>query len=81
MNGRKKNGFDGQEQHYFLAELINSKSVIRLEGSNEFRAVRWLLPAAYDMDWSGAMKRDVYASVFRDFFQIEPRTSQSREFC
>lgn len=82
MNGRKKNGFDGQEQHYFLAELINPKSVIQLEGSHEFRAARWLLPAAYDMDWIGPMKRDVYASVFRDFFRIEqPRNSQSREFC
>jgi putative (di)nucleoside polyphosphate hydrolase len=81
MNGRKKDGFDGQEQHYFLADLINPNSVIRLEGSHEFRAARWLPPAAYDMDWIGSMKREVYASVFRDFFQIEPRASQSREFC
>ena len=72
MNGRKKNGFDGQEQHYFLAELVNPQTVIRFEGSHEFRAARWLPPASYDLDWIGPMKREVYSSVFRDFFGIEP---------
>jgi putative (di)nucleoside polyphosphate hydrolase len=81
MNGRKKDGFDGQEQHYFLAELTNPKSAIRFEGSHEFRAARWLPPASYDLDWIGPMKREVYASVFRDFFGIEPQRLQSRKFC
>lgn len=72
MKGRKKNGFDGQEQHYFLAELINPQAVIRFDGSHEFRAARWLPPASYDLDWIGEMKREVYAEVFRDFFRIEP---------
>ena len=81
MNGRKKDGFDGQEQHYFLAELINPQVVIRFDGSHEFRAARWLQPASYDLSWIGGMKRDVYACVFRDFFGIEPRDSESRKFC
>jgi len=81
INGRKKDGFDGQEQHYFLAELINPQVAIRFEGSHEFRAGRWLPPASYDLDWIGPMKRDVYASVFRDFFGIEPHDWQSRKFC
>jgi putative (di)nucleoside polyphosphate hydrolase len=81
MNGRKKNGFDGQEQHYFLAELVNPQTVIRFEGSHEFRAARWLPPASYDLDWIGPMKREVYSSVFRDFFGIEPGNLRSRKFC
>jgi putative (di)nucleoside polyphosphate hydrolase len=81
MNGRKKNGFEGQEQHYFLAELVDPRSVIRFEGSHEFCAARWLLPADYDLDWIGAMKREVYAQVFRDFFGIEAEELQSRKFC
>jgi putative (di)nucleoside polyphosphate hydrolase len=70
MNGRKKDGFDGQEQHYFLAEPVDPEPAIRLDGSHEFRAARWLLPASYELAWIGPMKREVYASVFRDFFGI-----------
>jgi putative (di)nucleoside polyphosphate hydrolase len=81
MNGRKKDGFEGQEQHYFLAELVNLQTAIRLEGSHEFRAARWLLPASYDLNWIGPMKRDVYARVFRDFFGIEAQELPSRKFC
>jgi putative (di)nucleoside polyphosphate hydrolase len=68
--GRKKEDFDGQEQHYFLAELINTRATIRFEGAHEFRAARWLPPAAYNLDWIAPMKREVYAQVFRDFFGI-----------
>jgi putative (di)nucleoside polyphosphate hydrolase len=81
MNGRKKNGFEGQEQHYFLAELVGPPSVIRFEGSHEFRAARWLQPADYDLDWIGPMKREVYAQVFRDFFGIQGEERSSRKFC
>jgi putative (di)nucleoside polyphosphate hydrolase len=81
LNGRKKDGFDGQEQHYFLAELVNPKSVIRFAGSHEFRAARWLPPASYELDWIGPMKREVYTSVFRDFFGIAPDDRRSRKFC
>ena len=81
MNGRKKDGYDGQEQHYFLAELTIPEPVIRLEGSDEFRAARWLPPSSFDLDWIGPMKREVYTSVFRDFFGIEPRDLPARKFC
>jgi putative (di)nucleoside polyphosphate hydrolase len=81
LNGRKKDGYDGQEQHYFLAELTTPDAVISLEGSDEFRAARWLPPSAFDLDWIGPMKREVYTSVFRDFFGIEPHDLPSRKFC
>jgi putative (di)nucleoside polyphosphate hydrolase len=76
MNGRKKDGFDGQEQTYFLALLTNPHVAIRFDGSHEFRAARWLPPASYDLSWIASMKREVYAKVFRDFFGIELRGSQ-----
>ena len=68
--GRKKDGFDGQEQQYFLAELASSHVTIRFEGAHEFRAARWLPPASYHLNWIAPMKRDVYAQVFRDFFGV-----------
>ena len=76
-SGRKKEGFDGQEQHYFLAELINPDAKIRFDGeSDEFRAARWLPPSGYDLNWISPIKRDVYASVFQDFFEISPKAFQ-----
>jgi len=69
---RKKGGYDGQEQQYFLGELTNAGAVIRLDDAKEFQAVRWMSPAAYDLGWIAPMKRAVYAGVFRDFFGIEP---------
>jgi putative (di)nucleoside polyphosphate hydrolase len=73
-NGRKKDGCDGQEQHYFLAELSNNHATIRFDGAHEFRAARWLPPASYNLDWIAPMKREVYAQVFRDFFGIGRET-------
>lgn len=66
--GRKKEGYDGQEQTYFLAELTGSLAVIRLD--HEFQAARWVAPAAYDIAWIGPMKRAVYVQVFTDFFSV-----------
>jgi putative (di)nucleoside polyphosphate hydrolase len=71
LNGKKKNGFDGQEQYYFLAELLNPEARVRIEGCHEFHATRWLAPASFDLNWIGAMKRQVYIEVFRDFFGIK----------
>lgn len=81
MNGRRKDGFNGQEQHYFLAELSDPSVPIRFDGAHEFRAARWLPPADYDLNWIGGMKRAVYIRVFRDFFGIELGDSRSSKFC
>ncbi len=47
--GRQENGFDGQEQQYYLAELTNNDAVIRYDASHEFCDARWLAPASYDL--------------------------------
>ncbi len=45
---------------------------VRFDGeSDEFRAARWIRPAAFDLGWVPEMKREVYASVLRDFFSVE----------
>ena len=68
---KKKNGFDGQEQHYILAELVQPDVVIRLDGAKEFQQIRWISPAAFDLDWAAPMKRKVYVQVFADFFELD----------
>jgi len=75
-NGYTKDGFDGQEQHYFLAELANPGRAIRFDGAQEFRAARWLPPAGFNLAWIAAMKREVYAQVFREFFAVDLATPQ-----
>ena len=73
--GKKKAGYDGQEQQYFLAEAVNPDVVIRFDGAHEFRAARWLPPAEFNLASIPLMKRAVYAAVFRDFFDLEPKAA------
>ncbi len=70
-DGYKKKNYDGQEQHYFLAELTQADAPIALDNAAEFRAIRWLPPASYQLKWISPMKRNVYIGVFRDFFGVE----------
>lgn len=77
-NGRKKEGYEGQEQHYFLATLTNPNAQIRFDGeSDEFRASRWIPPATYDLNWVASAKREVYTAVFQDFFEVTPRFARA----
>ena len=70
-NGRKKKGFHGQEQYYSLALLIASEKCINVRTKHqEFRAVRWIVPAEFDLTWLPEFKRDVYRAVLRDFFGV-----------
>lgn len=70
-DGYKKKNYDGQEQHYYLAELIDADARISLDNAAEFRAARWLPPASYRLEWISPMKQEVYIGVFRDFFAVE----------
>jgi putative (di)nucleoside polyphosphate hydrolase len=65
---RKRPGFDGQEQHYFLGEWAGAEQAVRVEADGEFRAVRWIRPAAFRLSWIPEMKRPVYRQVFAEFF-------------
>ena len=69
-SGFKKEGYDGQEQTYFLAEVLRAaESGIQVD-RKEFRAHQWIFPHAFKIDWVPPIKRETYRAVFRDFFDI-----------
>jgi len=68
--GCLKEGCIGQEQTYFLAELLDSETPIRVD-RREFRDFRWIFPTAFRMAWIPPIKRAVYRNVFRDLFDLE----------
>jgi putative (di)nucleoside polyphosphate hydrolase len=71
-NGKTVKGFHGKEQHYFLADFTGASRDIDVDTDHpEFRAVRWVNPAEFEIGWLPKMKRDVYRAVFRDFFALD----------
>jgi putative (di)nucleoside polyphosphate hydrolase len=69
--GRKKEGFDGQEQFYFLVQLTAPNSCVQVETDNpEFSRIRWIEPADFRVQWVPEFKQPVYRQVFKDFFGI-----------
>jgi putative (di)nucleoside polyphosphate hydrolase len=71
--GRLKYGlYGGQEQTYFLCDFLGTDKDIRLDLHNqEFRQVKWIQPATFDLNWVPRFKKSVYRAVFVDFFGIE----------
>jgi len=67
-SGFRKEGCDGQEQRYFLAECLGTPEVV--VDKKEFSAFRWLLPKDFLIRWVPPIKRDVYRRVFKDFFGV-----------
>jgi putative (di)nucleoside polyphosphate hydrolase len=69
--GRKKDGFDGQEQTYFLVEYAGGDSIIDVSTPEpEFVQVRWIEPREFQIDWVPGFKQAVYRQIFFDFFGI-----------
>jgi putative (di)nucleoside polyphosphate hydrolase len=69
--GRTKEGFDGQEQTYFLIEFTGTDSNISVSTEDpEFVRLRWIEPKEFQIAWVPRFKRDVYRQVFIDFFGI-----------
>jgi len=69
--GRTKEGFDGQEQTYFLIEFTGADSNINVTTEQpEFAQFRWIEPSEFQIGWVPGFKRDVYRKVFLDFFRI-----------
>jgi putative (di)nucleoside polyphosphate hydrolase len=70
-NDKVVKGFHGKEQHYFLADFTGDAAKIDVKTPHpEFRGIRWVDPAAFDIDWLPKMKREVYRAVFQDFFSV-----------
>jgi len=71
-NVKKKKGYDGQEQTYFLTLLTSPETRINvITPHQEFRRARWITPCAFDLGWLPEFKREVYRAVLLDFFGIE----------
>ena len=71
QGGRKKEGFDGQEQFYFLVQLTAPNSCVQVETDNpEFSRIRWIEPGDFRAQWVPGFKQAVYRQVFMDFFGI-----------
>jgi putative (di)nucleoside polyphosphate hydrolase len=71
-NGKVVKGFHGKKQHYFLAAFKGDPGKIKVETEHpEFRAIRWVDPAEFDISWLPKMKRRVYRAVFKDFFEVQ----------
>lgn len=61
----------GQEQTYFLCLPHKDDLKIHLDQDYpEFSQYQWIQPSEFRLEWLPPFKRDVYASVFRDFFHI-----------
>lgn len=72
-DGRTKFGkFRGQEQVYFLCAFHGVPSEVDIATPHpEFRAVQWIEPRAFQIDWVPPFKQAVYRQVFRDFFAVD----------
>ena len=69
--GRTKEGFDGQEQTYFLIQFTGVDSNINISTEQpEFVQLRWIEPSQFQIDWVPGFKQDVYRQVFFDFFRV-----------
>jgi putative (di)nucleoside polyphosphate hydrolase len=69
--GRTKEGFDGQEQTYFLIEFTGADSNIDVRTDEpEFIQFRWIEPSEFQIDWVPEFKQEVYRRLFLDFFGI-----------
>lgn len=69
--GRTKEGFDGQEQTYYLIEFTGTDSNLDVKTDEpEFVRFRWIEPSEFQIDWVPRFKREVYRKVFLDFFRV-----------
>jgi putative (di)nucleoside polyphosphate hydrolase len=69
--GRTKDGFDGQEQTYFLLEFTGTDTNLDVKTEEpEFIRIRWIEPKDFQIDWVPKFKREVYRRVFLDFFKV-----------
>ena len=70
-DGRIVKGFHGKKQHYFLVNFAGTDADIDVRTPHpEFRSVRWVAPAKFEIAWLPKMKREMYRAVFLDFFGL-----------
>jgi len=75
-SGRTKEGFHGQEQIYFLVELLPGFEPKHKTRDPEFRALNWIVPAEFNIEWVPPFKRDVYRQVLSLFFGVQTTSTE-----
>lgn len=71
LKKRKKHGFHGQEQTYYLCMLKAGAPEVNVnQRPREFSAYRWILPTEFELEWLPEFKREVYRQVMKDFFDV-----------
>jgi putative (di)nucleoside polyphosphate hydrolase len=76
--GRTKEGFHGQEQIYFLIELLPGFEPKHETGEPEFRALNWIVPSEFNIEWVPPFKREVYRRVLSLFFGVQTFVDEER---
>lgn len=66
---KRRQPFVGQEQEYFLCRLHAEAPEPTLDG-REFCACRWIDPQEFRLAWLPEFKKEVYARVLADFFNV-----------
>lgn len=66
---KRSRPFVGQEQEYFLCRLKADAPAPVLD-RREFCACSWIMPAEFRLEWLPEFKREVYARVLADFFNV-----------
>jgi putative (di)nucleoside polyphosphate hydrolase len=69
--GRTKEGFHGQEQIYFLVDLLPGYQPKHETSEPEFRSLRWIVPSEFNIEWVPPFKREVYRQVLSLFFGVQ----------
>jgi len=69
-SGYRKEACDGQEQTYFLADLVEEAHHLICVDGLEFTRFKWVIPSSFQLTWVTPIKRDVYVQIFRDFFGV-----------
>lgn len=71
-NGRIKRGHHGKEQLYFLCDYSGPDARINVNTEHpEFQSFRWIAPEDFRISWLPEMKREVYRTVFQEFFGVK----------
>lgn len=76
--GRTKEGFHGQEQIYFLVELVPGFEPKPETSDPEFRALNWIVPSEFKIEWVPPFKREVYRQVLSLFFGVQTLVADQR---
>ncbi len=69
---KRQQPFVGQEQEYFLCRLHADAPEPSLD-HREFCACKWIAPAGFRLEWLPEFKKEVYAKVLADFFNVWAR--------